>query len=381
MPLRTRWETRANTVSAFSTPGPGWPCHTALGRVGLRGARAGSTCQRRRSPRGREPRGDRGDGPGPDAWRAEAGAHLSGASSLWQGRQGLPGAPRGRGLRVHPAHPWGLGPERWEPAQSWAAFDRQRPPHTRPDTGPPRCARPQLPCPHTPHGVPAGLDAQGERSIRPHAPIGHAHLPWWEGRMDRRRQSVGEKGRAPGTPPPGRGSVGGPKASGKAGGSGREPPAPSTTHGRWPCPWPSSPAEGKAAQRAPGAGVPGGRRPAPHTRQRGPLAAGGVAMATLSQEERQRAARRAPASAPGGLPALTAPRQHGGGVPQQGPRACDAWQNRGEMRNHRLTSGTISLGRPIQTDDAWRLPTSARSQAITHAFCLTSCHSALAHVW
>jgi len=44
--------------------------------------------------------------------------------------------------------------------------------------------------------------------------------------------------RAPGKPHPGRGAVDWPKAACQAGGSGLEPPEPSTTHGRWPCPRP-----------------------------------------------------------------------------------------------------------------------------------------------
>src|SRR5882724_10638200 len=46
--------------------------------------------------------------------------------------------------------------------------------------------------------------------------------------------------RATGTPPPGRGSAGGPHAAGQTGVAGREPPEPSTTHVRWPCPRPAA---------------------------------------------------------------------------------------------------------------------------------------------
>jgi hypothetical protein len=62
----------------------------------------------------------------------------------------------------------------------------------------------------------------------------------------------------------------------------------------------------KAAPRESGAGLTGGRRREAPPRQMGQMAAGGVALQHLEQEERHGGDRREDAVAPGGIPALTA---------------------------------------------------------------------------
>ena len=52
--------------------------------------------------------------------------------------------------------------ERFEPAGPWDAFDRRRPPHTRPDKGPTRGDIHHLARTHAQHGMHAGLDEEGE---------------------------------------------------------------------------------------------------------------------------------------------------------------------------------------------------------------------------
>jgi hypothetical protein len=53
-----------------------------------------------------EQHSDQGDLAGPEARRADAIPHLSEDQGRWQGRQGLPGEPRGTGLRFQPGHEW-----------------------------------------------------------------------------------------------------------------------------------------------------------------------------------------------------------------------------------------------------------------------------------
>jgi hypothetical protein len=68
--------------------------------------------------------------------------------------------------------------KRFEPAGPWDAFDRRRPPHTRPDKGPTRCEIHNLSRTNAQHGVHAGLDEEGEMGIGTEAPIGHEHVPF-----------------------------------------------------------------------------------------------------------------------------------------------------------------------------------------------------------
>jgi hypothetical protein len=109
----------------------------------------------------------------------------------------------------------------------------------------------------------------------------------------------------------------------------------------------------------------GGRREA-QARQMGQMAAGGVAMQDLQQEELHGRDRRQHAVAPGGIPNLTAHGQNGFGLQQHGPLASEALQDRGDVWNHLVTSSTIGVLPPIHTGDVWRIPTTIRSHAIEH---------------
>src|SRR6266545_7284049 len=66
----------------------------------------------------------------PEPRRDDVVAHLSEYSRIWQGRPGLPGKPRGTGLRFQPHDKLVMDASRVEPAGSWHAFDGRRPPHT-----------------------------------------------------------------------------------------------------------------------------------------------------------------------------------------------------------------------------------------------------------
>jgi hypothetical protein len=90
-----------------------------------------------------------------------------------------------------------MDPERGEPAGPWKACDGSRPPHARPDKRPARGEIHHLACADAAHGVHASLDEEGQLGIRPEAPIGHQHIPFWSARMHRRhlRQVVGEERR------------------------------------------------------------------------------------------------------------------------------------------------------------------------------------------
>jgi hypothetical protein len=141
--------------------------------------------------------GDQSDLAGPEAWPADAVVHLAEYQGLWQGHQRLPGEPRGTGLVFQPHHELVMDTQRCEPTRAWNAFDRRRPPHTRLDQGPTGREVHHLARADAPHSVYAGLGEEGEMRIRTQAPIGHAHVPWVSGRMDRLHLSeiVGEKGR------------------------------------------------------------------------------------------------------------------------------------------------------------------------------------------
>jgi hypothetical protein len=58
-------------------------------------------------------------------------------------------------------------------AGPWHAFDGRRPPHTRPDQGPTRCAIHHLARADASHGVHAGLDEEGEMRVGTPPPIRH----------------------------------------------------------------------------------------------------------------------------------------------------------------------------------------------------------------
>jgi hypothetical protein len=93
----------------------------------------------------------------------------------------------------------------------------------------------------------------------------------------------------------------------------------------------------------------------------GAMTAGGVTGQHLQQHALPGGDRRAPAGASRDRPDRTAPRQAGCGWQPCSPRACDAWQAGGEVRDHRGTSGTLGRLPPRPPGEAWRLPTSARS--------------------
>jgi hypothetical protein len=297
--------------------------------------------------------------------------------------------------------------ERCEPAGSWPAVDGRRPPDPRPDQGPTGRQIHELAGADAPPRGPARRDEAGERARGTHASIGHQDITGVYARRDRRPpgQSLGQGGRhdqlqehpgarrapspAPGAreaaPRPRRRRLAAGGLPGRRSGPGASraldqhramalPPAflpggarPRAAEGRQEA--------GQAAPQEAGAGLTVGRRPAPPARQLGPRAAGGVALEQRSQEERPRGHRREPASAPGGIPALTAQGQEGVGWQPRGPRAGDAWQNGRASRHHRMTSWTSRRCIPRQTGEAWRLPTAASAQVIHQAFCLTSCHS------
>ena len=87
--------------------------------------------------------------------------------------------------------------QRCEPARAWDAFDRRDAPHTGHNKGPTGREIHHLWRADAPHGVQAGLNEEGHMGIGTQAPIGHEHVPWVEGRMDRLHpsESVGEEGR------------------------------------------------------------------------------------------------------------------------------------------------------------------------------------------
>jgi hypothetical protein len=97
--------------------------------------------------------------------------------------------------------------------------------------------------------------------------------------------------------------------------------------------------------------------------------------ARRARRGRSQPARRAGSRGDPATPAHTPRRRGGVGLQQHGPLAGDAVQDRGEVRTHSMPSWTRGLLIPLQTGEAWRLPTAARSQAIPPACCLTSCHA------
>jgi len=90
-----------------------------------------------------------------------------------------------------------MAASRGEPASAGEAFDGRRAPDTRRDQGPPRRDIHQLPRTQAPHGIQAGLHEEGEMGVGTQAPIGHEHVPWLYGWVDRLPpgEIVGEEGR------------------------------------------------------------------------------------------------------------------------------------------------------------------------------------------
>ena len=88
----------------------------------------------------------------------------------------------------------------------------------------------------------------------------------------------------------------------------------------------------------------------------GQMTAGGIAVQNLQQEELHRGDRREHAVAPGGIADLTAYRQDGFGLQQHGPLAGEALQDRGDVRDHLMTSCTIRMCLPIHTGNAVETP-------------------------
>ena len=129
--------------------------------------------------------------------------------------------------------------------------------------------------------------------------------------------------------------------------------------------------ESEEAQRESGASLTVGRRTEPQARQMGQMTAGGVAMKDLQQEELHGGDGREHAVTPCGIPDLTAHRQDGFGLQQHGPLAGEALQDRGDVRDHLMTSCTIRMFLPIHTGDAWGIPPSTRPHGREHEFCLT----------
>jgi hypothetical protein len=124
-----------------------------------------------------EPRRHEGHLMAPEPRRADVVAHLSEYQRIWQGRQGLPGKPRGTGLRFQPHDKLVMDASRFEPAGSWHAFDGRRPPHTWSDKGPPGREIDTLSRTDAQHRMHASLDKEGQMGIRTQAAIGHQHIP------------------------------------------------------------------------------------------------------------------------------------------------------------------------------------------------------------
>jgi hypothetical protein len=122
----------------------------------------------------------------------------------------------------------------------------------------------------------------------------------------------------------------------------------------------------KQADRDPGPRLTRGRRREAQARPRGQMAAGGVAMPHLPQEELPGRDRRQHAVAPCGVPELPAHGQHGVGLQRRGPLAGNPLPDGGDVWNHRVTSSTMGLLTLIRIEDAWTILTSGRSQAIEH---------------
>jgi hypothetical protein len=70
-----------------------------------------------------------------------------------------------------------LDPEGFTPTRPWDGFDGRRPPDTRLDKRPAWGEIDDLSRADAQHGVHAGLDEEGEMSVRTQAPIGHEDIP------------------------------------------------------------------------------------------------------------------------------------------------------------------------------------------------------------
>jgi hypothetical protein len=78
----------------------------------------------------------------------------------------------------------------------------------------------------------------------------------------------------------------------------------------------------------------------------GQMAAGRVAMQTLSPEELHGRDRRQHAVVPGSIPDRPAHRQHGFGLQEHGPLAGQALQDGGDVWNHLVASSTMGVVTP-----------------------------------
>jgi hypothetical protein len=65
-----------------------------------------------------------------------------------------------------------------EPTRAWDAFDRWRPPYTRPDKRPTWGEIHDLARAHAQYGMHASLHEQGEMGIGTQPPIRQQHIPW-----------------------------------------------------------------------------------------------------------------------------------------------------------------------------------------------------------
>jgi hypothetical protein len=121
--------------------------------------------------------GDPGALARPEAWRANAIPDVSEPHGLWEGRSGLPGAPRGTARRLPPRHQWVIDAAGVAPAGPGDALDGSRPPHARPDKRPARGAIHALSRADAAHGRHAGLDEAGAMGVGTEAAIRHAPIP------------------------------------------------------------------------------------------------------------------------------------------------------------------------------------------------------------
>ncbi len=206
--------------------------------------------------------------------------------------------------------------ECFEPAGAWHACDGRRPPHARPDQGPTRGDIHHLARADAEHGVHVGLDEAGEMRGGASPPLGHAHITRCsqgvhllhlgeivgeKGRDDQRQEHPGARMEEPSPSCHGNATPGprcrrlparllqgrrvrhrAPRAIDHTRTMAR-PPA-FVQGGSLHRSSKALEAESEEAPRECGTGLTGCCRAEPHARHMGPMATGGVAVQTLSQE-------------------------------------------------------------------------------------------------
>src|SRR5688572_15659457 len=102
------------------------------------------------------------------------------------------------------------------------------------------------------------------------------------------------------------------------------------------------------------------------------MAARGVPVQDLQQEELHGGDGREHAVAPPGIADLATDGENGVRLQQRRPLTCKPLKDAGNIRDHGGTSWTIGVLMPIHTGGAWSMPTSTRPHGREHEFCLTS---------